>query len=339
MTDVTRNRIIRREADLVDLAIRHYELGDRIDALAADRGVEQSTIRRWLARARREGLVRTLVVTPLSDEEQTTLRQDVRYAFQLEDVVIVPGREDFLDVDDGGLSKEALILSIAQAAARYLEDHLINQDNLLVPWGRMANYITRQIKAPRPLPGLTVGPMVGVLGVEYDPFEANILASVISSKFGGRSLLLPAPAVVDRNMAVAVEAMPLVKRVVEFYDQATMAIVPIASPNPDSSTVVKAGLLDANQVNDLVSRGAVGEIASHWWFNEDGEVVTQASSYAVGLGLDGLSAMVERRAKVVAVVGASRERLVPLRAALNHKLINVLITDHVTAQLLVSPDR
>ena len=34
MTDVTRNRIIRREADLVDLAIRHYELGDRIDALA-----------------------------------------------------------------------------------------------------------------------------------------------------------------------------------------------------------------------------------------------------------------------------------------------------------------
>ena len=57
---------------------------------------------------------------------------------------------------------------------------------------------------------------------------------------------------------------------------------------------------------------------------------------AIGLGLDGLSEMVERRAKVIAVVGASRERIMPLRVALNSKLVNVLITDHKTAELLIS---
>jgi DNA-binding transcriptional regulator LsrR (DeoR family) len=334
-----RNRSPRPEGELVDLAIRHYELGERIDALAADRGVEQSTIRRWLSRARKEGIVQTLVVPPLSDEERTTLRQDVRYTFQLEDVVLVPGREDFLDISDETAPKEAMTLSIAQAAARYLEDHLINQDNLIVPWGRMSNYIARQIKARRPLPGLTVGPMVGVLGVEYDPFEANILASTVASKFGGHSLLLPAPAVVDREVAAVVEDMPLVRRVMEFYREATVAIVPIASPDPERSTVVRAGLLDPSQVRDLVARGAVGEIASHWWFDASGQVVEQTAAHAIGLGLEGLSEMVERRAKVVAVVGASRERVSPLRVALNHRLINVLITDHVTAQLLVSRER
>jgi deoxyribonucleoside regulator len=200
----------------------------------------------------------------------------------------------------------------------------------------MSNYIARQIKAPRPLPGLTVGPMVGVLGVEYDPFEANIIASAIASRFGGHSLLLPSPAVVDREAAGIVEAMPLVRRVMEFYREATVAIVPIAFPDPERSTVVRAGLLTPDEVRDLVARGAVGEIASHWWFDAEGQVVEETATHAIGLGLDGLSEMVRRRAKVVAVVGASRERVSPLRAALDHKLINVLITDHVTAQLLLS---
>lgn len=171
------SRSRRSTAELVDVAMRHYELGEPVDSLAADRGVDQSTIRRWLSRAKKEGLIRTLVIPPLNDEENTNIRQDVRYAFELEDVITVPGREDILSTVDESEHKEALVLSIAQEAARYLEDHLTNKDILLVPWGRMANYIARQIRAPRPLPGLRVVPMEGVLGVQQDPFEANILAS------------------------------------------------------------------------------------------------------------------------------------------------------------------
>ena len=330
-----RNRGRRSSGELVDVAIRHYELGETIEALAADRGVDQSTIRRWLSRAKRDGIVRTLVVPPLSDEDRTGLRQDVRYAFELEDVVLVPGREDLLDTSTGTATKEALVMTIAQAAARYLEDHLTNRDILLVPWGRMANYITRQVRAPRPLPELTVVPMEGVLGVDYDPFEANILASSLASEFDGPSLHLPAPAVVDKSIGDVIEALPLVRRVMELYKRATMAIVPLASPDPERSTVAQTGLLTVDAVTDLVARGAVGEIASHWWFDKQGRIVDQGEIQAIGLGLDGLSEMVERRAKVIAVVGASRERIMPLRVALNSKLVNVLITDHKTAELLL----
>jgi DNA-binding transcriptional regulator LsrR (DeoR family) len=232
--------------------------------------------------------------------------------------------------------KESLVIAIAQAAARYLESYLTNRDVLLVPWGRMANYTARQIKAPNPLPELMVVPMEGVIGIEYDPFEASILASSIASKFGGRSLLLPAPAVIDRGIRDVIEALPLVKRVSQQYERATVAIVPIAPPDPKNSTVVRTGLMSSESVEDLISRGAVGEIASHWWFDSNGGVVAQGEVHAVGLGLDGLAAMVKRRAKAIAVVGASRERVEPLRVALQHRLVNVLITDHVTAQLLVS---
>lgn len=322
------------ESDLVDLAVRHYELGEPIDSLATDHGVEPSTVRRWLARAKRSGLVRTLVVPPLNTEESSRLRQDLRYKYELEDVVIVPGREDLLDSNEESAPKEALVISIAQAAARYLEDHLTNRDTLLVPWGRMANYIGRQLKAPRPLPGFTVVPMEGVLGIKDDPFEANIIASSIAAKFGGQCYLLPAPAVVDHNVAVMLEQLPLVKRVLSLYKEATVAIVPLASPDPKSSTVVRAGLLSRKAVEGLVERGAVGEIASHWWFDSEGNIVARQDQHAIGLGLEGLKQMVRRRAKVIAVVGASRDRIPPLRVALAHRLINVLVTDHVTAQLL-----
>ena len=331
--DSSRGR--RPIGEMVDVAIRHYELGEPIDALAADRGVDQSTIRRWLSRARREGVVQTLVVPPLSDEDRTKLRQDVRYAFELEDVVTVPGRRDVLESEDETATKESVVFSIAQAAARYLEEHLTNQDILLVPWGRMANYIARQIRAPRPLPGLTVVPMEGVLGVDYDPLEANILASAIATKFGGRSLLLPAPAVVDKKIGEVIEALPLVRRVTELYQHATAAIVPLAPADPARSTVVQAGLLNQETVQDLMARGAVGEIASHWWFDARGNVVGQEQLQAIGLGLDGLAQMVRRRAKVIAVVGASADRVLPLRVALSHGLANVLVTDHISAQLLL----
>lgn len=326
----------RSSEELVELAIRHFELGVSVDELAADRGVDQSTIRRWLGRARREGIVRTLVVPPLSDDESTKLRQDVRYTFELEDVVLVPGREDVFESSDDSPAREALVVTIAQAAAGYLADHLTNRDTLLVPWGRMANYIARQLRAPKPLPGLTVVPMEGVLGVEHDPFEANILASAIASEFGGRSLLLPAPAEVDKAVAEMVEGLPLVHRVLEQYRQATVAVVPLAPPDPVNSTVVRMGLLSGEAVKGLIARGAVGEIASHWWFDNQGNVVDLGAMHAIGLGLHGLAHMVRRREKVIAVVGGTRERVGPLRVALNHKLVNVLITDHVTAEQLLS---
>jgi len=325
----------RRLMSNVELAVRYHELGQSIDELAATLGVDQSTVRRRLSQAKKEGLIRTFVVPPLDYAELTRLEQDIRYKYDLEDVVLVVGREDILDMQRETAPKEALVLAIAQTAARFLDEHLTNRDTLLVPWGRMANYISRQLRPPRPLPGITVIPMVGVLALEHNPFDSNILAASIASKFGGRSYLLPAPAVVDRNLGKIIEALPLVQRVIALYEEATVAIVPLASLDPVLSTVVRMGLRSGDTVRGLAERGAVGEIASHWWFDRHGRIVEEEEHHAIGLGLDGLSRMVTRRAKVIAVVGADRERIFPLKVALEHSLVNTLITDHITAKELL----
>ena len=319
---------------LTDLAIRHYEFNQSVDDLAADFGVDQSTITRRLSRARSEGIIQTLVVPPLEYEHLTNLEQDVRYRFGLEDVVLVRGRADLLERGDESAAREALVLSIAQAAARYLEQTLTNRDTLLVPWGRMVHYIGSQLRPPGHLSDLTVVPMVGLFGLEDHPFESNVLASHIASLFGGRSILLPAPAVVAKDVSEIIESLPLVQRVKALYERATVAVFPLAAPDPENSTVVRMGLLSSGAVRDLISRGAVGEVAS-WWFDHNGRLVEDRANHAIGLGLDGLSRMVTDRAKVIAVVGASRERILPLKVALTHGLVNTLITDHITARELL----
>ena len=85
-----------------------------------------------------------------------------------------------------------------------------------------------------------------------------------------------------------------------------------------------------------MEQGAVGEIASFWWFNRLGRLVELPQARPIGLGLDGLAEIVREGRKVVAVVAASRARIAPLRVALEQELVNVLVTDQVTAQELLT---
>jgi DNA-binding transcriptional regulator LsrR (DeoR family) len=129
---------------------------------------------------------------------------------------------------------------------------------------------------------------------------------------------------------------PLVHEAVKKLREATTAVVPIAPVDPEDSTVVRMGLLSRVQVEKLQAQGAVGEIASHWWFDKRGNPLNEEGSHPIGLGLEGLQAMVERGRRVMAVVGASERRIPPLWVALQAGFVNTLITDHLTAERLLA---
>jgi deoxyribonucleoside regulator len=327
---------------LFKVAWMHYREGLAPDEIGARIGKAPSTVRKMLKRAKEQGIVQIGIVPRIQLKELEHLRHRVRGWFELVDVQLVPGREDLMEdpcPQEKQPEREVLVFSIAQAAARYLEDQLKDRDVLAVPWGRMLSYISRQLQPTRTLPGLVAVPMVGVMGVEADPvgwsFEANTIAAQIAAAFGGRAWQLPAPAVADRPCYKALLRHPLVSRALEKLAEATVAVVPIAPVDPENSTVVRMGLLKKEQVERLKGRGAVGEIASHWWFTQEGEPLTDEGSFPIGLGLEGLRRMVEQNRQVIAVVGASEQRIKPLWVALQQGLVNTLITDHITAERLL----
>jgi DNA-binding transcriptional regulator LsrR (DeoR family) len=171
------------------------------------------------------------------------------------------------------------------------------------------------------------------------PFESITLSACFTYVFGGQSLLLAIPAVVSAEAYDVVCELPLVRNVLDRPQRANVVITPITAADPTQSTVVRQNLTSADNVRYAMQKGAVGEIGSFWWFDKMGRQVDVPEARPIGLGLKGLADIVRDDRMVVAVVAASRARVGPLKVALEQELVNVLITDSVTAQALLEPER
>jgi len=319
------------------IALKYYVEGRTAQEVADELRLERSFVSRRLKEARLRGMVHILVTPPVLLQELRGLERRLKSQFPLKEVTVIPGREDVMD-EDTSADKESVVLAACQAAAQWLTDTLKEGDTLAVPWGRVASYVAGQLNPTFSLRTLVTVPIVGVTGVTTHPFEANTIAARIASVFGGQSLLLAAPAVVTPAAYDVVCEIPLVKRVLDHAHRAQVVITPITAAHPSTSTVVQQGLATPDQVRYAMAQGAVGEIGSFWWFDRYGRQVEMPDARPIGLGLRGLADVVRDDRMVVAIVAASRARVAPLKVALEQELVNVLITDSVTAQELLGAD-
>jgi DNA-binding transcriptional regulator LsrR (DeoR family) len=319
------------------IALKYFVEGKTAQEVADELRLERSFVSRRLKEARLRGMVHILVTPPVQMQELRGLERRLKSQYPLKEAVVIPGREDVMDAESSA-DKESAVLACCQAAAQWLTDTLKDGDTLAVPWGRVASYVAGQLNPTYSLRNLVTVPVVGVTGVTTHPFEANTIAARIASVFGGQSLLLAAPAVVTPAAYDVISEQPLVKRVLDQAHGAQVVITPITQADPDTSTVVRQGLATADQVRYAMAQGAVGEIGSFWWFDRYGRQVEVPDARPIGLGLRGLADAVRDDRMVVAIVAASRARVAPLRVALEQELVNVLITDSVTAQELLKDD-
>jgi DNA-binding transcriptional regulator LsrR (DeoR family) len=321
---------------MLEAAQLHYEEGLTQAEIADALGVSRIKVNRLLQAARQTGIVRFLVVPRVEHAYLKAIEDELKAAYGLQDALLVPGRTEILDSTLPVNTREAIVEALAQAAAQYLDRCLTEDDILCVNWGRVMRSVVAHLRPSRPLPGLLVLPMLGLLNVRADAFEANLLASEIADAYAARYAWLVAPALVrNPDQKRVVMELPLVRETLAQIRRSTVAITAIGPADPVHSTMVQRGWLERAEVEDLVARGAIGEVCS-WWFDEDGEEVRDERCHPIGLGLQGLKEMVASGRRVIAVVGADRARFEPIRAALVGKIVNVLITDHITARYLLN---
>jgi DNA-binding transcriptional regulator LsrR (DeoR family) len=320
---------------LLEAAQLHYEDGLTQAEVADALGITRIKVNRLLQAARQIGVVRFLVVPRVEHAYLKGIEDELKAAYRLRDVLLVPGRAEILDGTLATNTREAIVETLAQAAAQYLDRCLTDEDILCVNWGRVMRSVVDHLRPTRPLPGLMVLPMLGTLNVHADTFEANFLAAEIASAYAANHAYLVAPAIVrNPDQKRVVMELPLVREPLEHMSRSTIAITAIGPADPINSTMVQRGWLERAEVESLVEKGAIGEICS-WWFDAAGEEVCDERCYPIGLGLKGLKEMVASGRQVIAVVGADRTRIEPVRATLVGGMVNVLITDHITARHLL----
>jgi DNA-binding transcriptional regulator LsrR (DeoR family) len=150
----------------------------------------------------------------------------------------------------------------------------------------------------------------------------------------GEVVLLPAPGIVGSSAAQqAFMEDKYVQQAIGLFDKVTMALVGIGALEPSTLLAESGNIFSADELESLAGKGAVGDILLRF-FNEDGRPVDSfLNDRVMSMSLEQLKQV----DKVIGVAGGMR-KYKAIRGALIGKWINILITDQITAECLVSGD-
>lgn len=301
----------------VRVAELYYEENKTQDEVGALLGITRWKVGRLLTRAREAGIVRIEIIHPRA--RRLDVERQLRDRFGLKDAVVVP-----LPADD-----EEVNPRVAQAAADYLAAVRPVPRTLGVSWGRTLDEVARLLA-----PGWTVGVQVvqinGGVSLNSKQGTAAQTAVTIAQKGHGQATLLPIPAILEQvETKRAIERDRAVASVRALGASAS-AYLYSAGVAGASSVHVDSGYLTESDVDDLVSKGAVGDVVGRY-INSAGKIVDSAlDERTVGIGLDELRAADHA---IFVVAGDAKHDVA--RAVVTSGLCSVIVTDEATAHALL----
>jgi DNA-binding transcriptional regulator LsrR (DeoR family) len=317
------------ELRLMTKAARLYFENDMRQSEIADRlGISQATVSRLINSARKEGIIRISVNIPKG--VNTELEEQLIQKFGLKEAIVADCTNE--SEDD---NQRILLREIGSAAAHYVETVIKNND--VVGISSWSETLVALVDMMQQVPGKSGVKIVQILGGVGNPtaeIHANRLTGRLASLVNGTPYFLPAPGIVGSQAAYNVIMNDkYVKETTEMFGDITMALVGIGPLQPARLLTSSGNIFSQEELKILRGVGATGNILLHF-FDANGKQVDHAiNSRVVSMGLDQLK-QVDR----AVAVAAGRDKHEAILAALKGKWINVLITDHVTADFLISSD-
>jgi len=124
----------------------------------------------------------------------------------------------------------------------------------------------------------------------------------------------------------------------ELMNRSTVVITSLFTPHSDDELMIRR-ILSPEQLEAIEPYQPVVDI-NHWVFDASGRCINELLDpppyYLSGLEIPRLKNRIQQgNTKVILVVGGSARYIPAIRAALKAGLANILVTDHVTAQLLL----
>jgi DNA-binding transcriptional regulator LsrR (DeoR family) len=309
-------RNVVRDGALIVTAAHLYYVEDRSqEEVAKQLGVSRSTVSRLLAEARQTGIVRIEVT---AQPPVDGLEEELAQQLGLERVYVAHGTAA---PDDPGA---VLASEVGQAL---LDSNLSAGDALLVSWGR-ATWSVSHADLPK-IPGVVVVPALGGLNEEQPWVQTNEIARRIAARLEGSVLLLHAPAVPSAALRDSLLTDESIRAALTRWDDAAAALVGIgawsqAQPEPPSLLSMDAKTL----------RASAGDVAGRLFDAEGAPIPYATEPRLLGISREQL-ARVQRRIGVA--VGT--QKVEAIVAAARSGLVNVLVTDMITASALTARRR
>ncbi len=305
---------------IVKVSKLYYEENQTQDEIVARLNLSRSKVSRLLQQARDEGIVKITVITPKNLCSDLELALESRFGL-LEAVVIETRPTD---------GKPAITQSLGAAAANYWERVVVDNAVVGITWGSTLNSMVTTVRS-WPAPGVQVVQIIGGLGQPEAEVHATDLCRRLSRSLGCKLTLLPAPGIVaNQRTKEAFLSDNHVSKALAMFDRLDIAFVGIGSPTPDSVMMRDGSIISPVELESLLAKGAVGDIALRFFDSSGRPVPSDIDERVIGINLEELA----RVKRVVGVAGGPEKHKAVL-GALRGKLIHVLITDSITARALL----
>lgn len=307
---------------LVKVSRLYYEDGLKQPAIAELLHVSQAKVSRLLRQAQQMGIVKISVSPPPGLYPE--LEDAIRDRYELLDVVVV---------GCGGRSFTEVSPSVGRVAGEYIEATLTGKD--VVGLSSWSATLLSAVDAMRPSAARSASVVVQLIGGVGRPdvqVEATRLANRLSEVTRAEPVFLPTPGIApSRVVRDALLADAAVERAAALWNELTVALVGIGSLDPSPLLRQSGNTLNAAHTGELRELGAVGDVVLRFYDVEGQPVTTSLDERVVGIDADLFRAIPRR----IGVAGGD-EKHESIRAALRGGWVNILVTDHATAEYLVN---
>jgi DNA-binding transcriptional regulator LsrR (DeoR family) len=123
---------------------------------------------------------------------------------------------------------------------------------------------------------------------------------------------------------------PHVQQALERASQANLAVMGIGSPRPDSVLIRHGSIIQWDELAALQQQGAVGDINLRYFDDGGHPIDSDLDRRVIGLTLDDI-----RRIETVVGIAGGEAKFNAIDGAVCGRLIDVLVTDDVTARRLL----
>lgn len=243
----------------------------------------------------------------------STLQDKVRDKLGIKKVLLVPGSYD---------SNESLLRDVARCGAEYFIDVLKDGNIVSITGGSTMLEFANSIKTDKKYNDVLAVPARGSMGTDVD-IQSNNIVATISKKLNSKYKLLHIPDELGEEAMKTITQEPQIKKTLDIIEKTDVLVFGIGRAD-EMATRRK---LPKGQVEEIVSKGAVGEAFGHY-FNKKGEIVYKLNT--VGINLETFQNVKEN----IAVFAGTR-KAEALIAMTNINKNIVLVTDEESANQIL----
>jgi DNA-binding transcriptional regulator LsrR (DeoR family) len=302
------------------VARMYYEWDMRQSEIARQLDLSQATVSRLLNRSKEEGIIRISVSLP--NGVYTELEEILVKKYGLRDAIVVDSLED---------NEKLIQRDLGTATAYYLETAI--RPNEIIGISSWSATLLALVDALHPLPkkpGVKIVQILGGVGNPAVEAHATRLTSRMAQLVNGDAVYLPVAGILATEAARDVLlADNVTQQAIRLFDQVTTALVGIGAIDPSPLLAQSGNIFSPQELNSLREKKAVGDILLRF-FDVNGELVeTGLEKRVISMNLNQLSKV----NRAIGVAGSIR-KYAGILGALRGHWINILVTDHFTAERL-----